>query len=938
MLLTALLVNIQNQPMAAKTLKDVWKLQPSFNMTFGNTIFEIDLANIVASESDNHDNRLSSSHWSIRQALHHCSLIRHGSHYKVYLHGALLCLEQYYQFCIRGNAVAQVQELKSQYASECMQFRFSETTPSQNARIWDIHVPLGFHINLTVTNLQMNYHPRGHCYGNLVKDGRYTGQGLAIDNYTTVCQRTKDQSYFLPMSKARIILNYTRFPDHPDLEFMYQTIIPQASMKSYLTLLKSTFLNMFYFDLFQNTKSHVIIYVKTHVRLAISLMNVTLRCENNFNRGNKLNFIDGPIFFATSYLQAHAFIASLVCETLASNTTNSSRKGNNRRYLYLEQVKASIGDITAVLKGQEIDISTLDFSFRTHLPDPPYGNINMINFTTAEPGTSESLIAEQNLPVQGRHFHVQYLLQKSNPSFQSKPRLIFRIKEFDMVSFRDGCHTGGIFIAVGYTTIASYCSQAGITFLNSTSETGGILFGDSPLVLLLKGYYWFANIKLNISVLYDSCVGVTNICDKFRDHYPMFPNKCRYDDDVLCRYVAPTPCIEFVRLPSDGLLDYSTECNMRSHLNPSPYFGYIHFSATLLMTFAIRGHLELPEVFPVIYPEYVNYHMDFPFFSSREHETLQLNKKYGLQSESLIINIKNTYPWLGIGHWIRIVQIPACKKEAVSLQPLESLQILRGCGALGVTSVTPHAKISIDRSVFLDSLYYAKAYQALYVAIFLLGAGDISNCRAEGLFNAKIQSFVGGLHKHIVYTKRQYLEINIFSQSPSQEFSIELEWSCSLDRLQFTYIRRPEKLVHKGHTVWSHSLHTSWILVKQREMCSRGTSSCYRYHQSRDIISDATWSMAQAQCAEENSNLISINSPEEWHLLLRWAYNFNWTEANVVRAWVANFEAFKGRLLFIGQRRIGVSNIVDFLSCVRKKPWKSKYHGRRFTCIIPIFY
>ncbi len=187
MLLTALLVSVQKQPITGKTLKDILKLEPSLNLTFENNIVLVDLANIVATESSK---RVSSSHWSILHASHHCLPIRHGNHYKAYLHGTLLCLKQYYQFCMWGNGVEHVQELKSQYAPECMRFRFSEITTSQNARIWDIYVPLGFHINLTVTDLKMTYHPCSHCHANLVKDGSYTRQGLAIDNYTRVCQRT----------------------------------------------------------------------------------------------------------------------------------------------------------------------------------------------------------------------------------------------------------------------------------------------------------------------------------------------------------------------------------------------------------------------------------------------------------------------------------------------------------------------------------------------------------------------------------------------------------------------------------------------------------------------------------------------------------------------------------------------------------------------------
>ncbi len=249
-LLTALLVHVQNHPVTGQTLKDVLKSDTSQSMTFGNNILWVDFANVLASEASN---RISSSHWSIRVASHYSVLIRHGSHYKVYLNGALLCFKTYYKYCLRGNAVEQARELKSQHAPECMRLKFLQPKSSQNARIWDIPVPLGFQINLTVTDLKMTHHPRGQCYGNLGKDGPYTGQGLAIDNYGIVCQRTKRRSYFLPMSKARIILNHTHIPDCPVLEFMYGVIIPQESMKSYLTLAK-IFFKVIYFTFFKTQK------------------------------------------------------------------------------------------------------------------------------------------------------------------------------------------------------------------------------------------------------------------------------------------------------------------------------------------------------------------------------------------------------------------------------------------------------------------------------------------------------------------------------------------------------------------------------------------------------------------------------------------------------------------------------------------------------------
>ncbi len=909
-LLIAMLFNVKKQPTTGHTLKDVLKSEHFLKSPFWKIFLGVDVANIAASGQGN---LLSSSQWSIRFASHYCLVITHGHNYKTYLYGTLTCLNGYHQFCIRGNAAAHVQEMTSERAPNCMQVRFSEQTPSQKARIWDIHVLPGFHINLTVTDLQMTYHPRGHCHDIVVQDGRYTGQGLAIGNYAKVCQRTKHHSYLLPMSKARVILNYTRIPDRPFLEFLYEAIIPQKSKESYITLWKLNLLNLFYFEFTQNTKSRLILYAKSWVRLAISLTHITLVCENNINTGKKLSFIDGPVFLVSSYLQRSAFIASLECDNLVSSTTNASLKGNDGRYLYMDQVKASIGDLTIVLEGPDVDMSTLNFSFRSFLPDTPYGHFNVTDYTNAKEGdTSESVLANLDLPIQGRHFHLTYWLQRRGWASQVTPRLVFQIKKFDMVSFQDGCHTGGVFIAEGYTNIASYCSQAGIAFLNSTTETGGILFGASPLVVILKGYSWFATIQLNISVIYDSCIGVTNICDKFMENPLMFPHKCDGFDNIPCRHVTPSPCIEIVRLPSDGLSDYSAVCEMISHLGGSPAVGHIQFLTTLLMTFAVKGQLELEEAFPMIYPEYMENFLYMPLFPSR-HSRLQLKKTYRIQAESIITNIKNTLPWLGVGHWIRLMQVPGCNKEAVSLQPLGDLQIFGGCGELRMGSVTGRAKVSIHKSVFLRPLYSYKTYQFLNAAIFLSSAEGVSNYSTESHFSTKLQwSSVDGLHKKIIYTRRQYLEINVFNQDPFK-FAIDLEWNNPLDDIQFMYVRRGEMVAGTGRGVGKLTFDTSWIGVKQQEVCFSKTLSCYRYQEAVGAgMSGLTWNMAQARCVEQNSNLVSINSPYEWHSLLGWAYNFHHTSSGLL-AHISAIQAFKGRLLFIGQRRMKVSNSGFFL-------------------------
>ena len=420
MLITVLLVHKQ---ISGQILKDVLKKDPSLNRTFVKKFMGIDLTSIATDEPSN---RLSSSHWSIRVALHRCLQIRYDRAYIAYLHGSLLYRKRYYQFCVRGNAVAHVQEWMAQYTPECMRFKFSEPTLSRNARIWDIHVPLGFHINLTVTDLQITYHPRGHCHGSLVKDGRYTGQGLAIGNYTAICQRVKHHSYWLPVTKVRVILNYTRLPDRPHLEFLYEAIFPWEPLESSLTLLRLNFFNVYYFQFSQNTKTRLILYVKTWMSLAVSLVNVTLLCKNNSHTRQKLHFIDGPVFLIRSYLRSDALLASMNCKILASYATNASLKGNDGQYLYLDVVKASIGDLVAVLEDPEEDISMLNFRFRNYPPDIPYSQFNLTDYTNKKPGfTSESILANLKLPEKGRHFHVLYRLQRRGLEFQVFPRLVF---------------------------------------------------------------------------------------------------------------------------------------------------------------------------------------------------------------------------------------------------------------------------------------------------------------------------------------------------------------------------------------------------------------------------------------------------------------------------------------------------------------------------------
>ncbi len=259
--------------LSAQTLKEVLKSEPFITRTFFHKVSEFDFAITAGIEPID---RLPSLHWNIRVALQHCLLIHHGTNYKDYVHGALVCCKGYYHFCMPGNAVTHGQELTSHYARECMRFRFSEPISCRNAVVWEIQVPMEFHINLTVLDLQMTYHlPYSHCDNSLVKNGRYIGQGLAIGNHSTVCQRTKHQSYLVPMSKVRVILNFTWIPDDPVLQFMYEAIMPRESVESYMTLFQLDFSQVLYFEGFQDTKQRLILHIRTSERYTVSLVNVT---------------------------------------------------------------------------------------------------------------------------------------------------------------------------------------------------------------------------------------------------------------------------------------------------------------------------------------------------------------------------------------------------------------------------------------------------------------------------------------------------------------------------------------------------------------------------------------------------------------------------------------------------------------------------------------
>ncbi len=54
--------------------------------------------------------------------------------------------------------------------------------------------------------------------------------------------------------------------------------------------------------------------------------------------------------------------------------------------------------------------------------------------------------------------------------------------------------------------------------------------------------------------------------------------------------VLPTPCIEIVRLPSDGY-HYPTASEILTHVERSP-FEYIAFGSIVSITFAVESHSE----------------------------------------------------------------------------------------------------------------------------------------------------------------------------------------------------------------------------------------------------------------------------------------------------------------------------------------------------------
>ncbi len=792
---------------------------------------------------------------------------------------------------------------------------------SRNAMTWDIHVPMGFQINVTVLDLHMTYHPQTHCHHSLMKNGRYNGQGLAIGNRTSVCQCTKRQSYLVPMNEVRLILNFTWIPDNPVLEYMYEAMMPRESMESYLTQFQLHFSDIVYFESFQSTKQRLILYIKTSVRHTVSLVNVTLACKNNFSKVKELYFTDGPVFLLGSYLQSDAFIARMHCANVPSSARNGTMKDNDDLYIYMDEVNASIGDLTVVLQGPDPDMSELNFKFNSHLPDTPYGLFNFTNYTDTEPHRSAHILSDINLPIEGRHFHVTYLLQWRSWKSQSSPRLLFQFVKFDMVSFEDGCNTGGIFIVENDTTIASYCSRAGVAFLNSTPEAEGMLFGISPLVIILKGYSWFASIQLIISVSYDRCLGVTNICDKFLRNSPIFPDKCNAGS-IPCRYVKPDQCLESVQLPSDMSIAYRTACQVVAHINYTTPFGYIGFPNTLFIVFGVKSHLELTqdsadlqEFVPVINPTFMEGTFYFPSFPFRfGSSTLKLNRKYNLRSDVISTRIVNAYFWLGMGLWFRLKLVPGCGEPSVSLHPKNHVAIQGGCGQLGITSDVGHAKIWFDDSVFTDmqiSLFGVKTfYDFIHVAFILPEIEQGAHYRAKVFFNAKLQWSPrprgDGGQKSVVYKRRRYLQMTLFCHVSYHKLSIELELERSLNQLQIVYFRR---IAIPRRDFIELEFNTSWIGDKQAEMCFKNASSCYRYHEASQI----TWNIAQARCAEQSTNLLSINSPMEWHSLLKWAYNYPILSSEYSFLDPTNdileTDAFNGRLMFIGQRRKVVSNI-----------------------------
>ncbi len=890
-----LLVNLQWHFTPAQNLNEVLKLQGQSEKTSSWEKKRF----FPSLDANEFDIRLSSWPWSIRVALNYCLPIQHAITYRTFQLGVRLCLKGYYRYCTTGNSVTNIPEMKPSFATECMRIRFSEAVFSCDAKTWDIQVPAGFNINLTVKYLEITYHP--NLSRDLIKNGNFLGHGLAIGNFTAVGERTKYRSYLLPANKVKVILNYAVIPDRPVLQFLFEAIIPHHTTDSYETSFVLRSLHVIYFENVQEVQPQVL-YLKTWIRQTVSLTNITLFCPNNVTTAKRLAFIDGPIFLVGSYLQQYGRITSLDCDdTTAASVTNASLEGNEGRYLYKDEVMASIGDLTILLRCPHKDISAVNFRFNSHQPRLPFGHNNVTDYGETEPTGFSSLLASVILPTERRHFHIMLVLRRTSQRFLSSPRLVFHIKEFDVVSFQDQCYTGGIFIAEGDDTVAKYCSIAGLAFLNGTTQRGGILFQDSPLIIVIKGYSWFAKIRLNISVSYHACRGVINVCEKLRSKW-IIPNMCGRSNKVQCVHMTPAPCIEIAGLASDGIFVFPKGCKIFSHLESNQSFKYVHFPPAMVIEVMIESFLELEDrtrlerMLDRIQIEGREGKLYLSEFDSKL-SSIALNKYYKTTPQSAFIHVVNKSPLFGTGYRIRLRQLHRCAKQGFGLYTSRSLAIFNGCGTLLITPTTRRLKITIDQAVFQTkqiSYYNEFPTQFLNIAFRLRKAEQERTHNRT--FNVQFHwSFAIDerlLQKKMFFWRRRYLEIKVFSLHGDHRFSVELEMGNCLDQLEVIYTRRTRVAETNPDPMSPLLFRPRLASGHHKKICFGRASSCYVYQKASMI----TWNGAQAHCAEQQSNLVSINSPKEWHTLLGWTYKS-----------LSYDEVFTGQPLIIGHRKIHVS-------------------------------
>ncbi len=579
-------------------------------------------------------------------------------------------------------------------------------------------------------------------------------------------------------------------------------------------------------------------------------------------------------------------------------------QSKNGSYVYKDMVIASIGDLSIVFDGADEDLSDVKFRFRNHFPTRPYGHRNKTDYSHISPESGRTEIL--SLTIAGRHSHVMYNLYITSSEFRASPRLIFSIKEFNVVSFGDGCHSGGIFIAEELKTVASYCSLAGIAFLNDTSERGGILFGTKSLMVIFKGYSWFARMRIIVYVIYEDCLGVANICDQFdigRHHLKRCPKS--KPSPMICRHLTSQPCLEVTRLPSDRQVAYSQGCQIFFSLRFGHFPEYFHFSNTLFIQAKIKDYLyvtenrsSLEELLPRVHVlwQYEGGTVPFDYFSvSLMHE---IKKEFKRKAYSAYVLLSNALPWLGMGYWLRFTETPACQTELLDVHP-HHIDI--GCGKLRLTSA-PQIKISIAPEVFKNYYTFNLASER---SPFLNVAFYLSEVKyfVHGRFRVLLEWISNNMEvdKAMIYSKLQYLELKLYCDHQFQKIFITFQLEGTFSQLIVQYMSRALILNHIEELPRTPSWNST-LSLDGKEFCRGPRAPCYKYHS----VSNITWNEAQIWCQEQKSNLISINSPNEWHAVLWRVCGIN-TRNVVPKVNLSGSEIMDGTLLFIGLHRIDVS-------------------------------